>query len=310
MSGSNTASTERLRLTHLINQGRQRAGIQLIDSNDASVDALLEPESLRALTHIRDPSFDPSAYPRALECVEQDVSSKVKVVLFYLRRLRIPRVQVDRYLLRYPADKLWVEANLARFPEAPSISIFYVGMTCHGPYQRHLDDIQSTFPSRITTLQKLIEKELTDTTATSTLSSNTDVFRWAKLDQQLHKGHEDARAHHIAQDIEHNLIALGGPHLANSSAGGIQYPWVVSDHVHAGLGSFSTFVNRHKAVYSHLSQLSSAPVDSTTTTALTSHFKLMADHYRRNQVKEEKVNTTGASWLLDGNRVGHQRYHE
>ncbi|KAK5816753.1 hypothetical protein F5H01DRAFT_405241 [Linnemannia elongata] len=291
MSGSNTASTERLRLTHLINQGRQRAGIQLIDINDASVDALLEPETLRALTHIRDPSFDPSAYPRALECVEQDVSSKVKVVLFYLRRLRIPRVQVDRYLLRYPADKLWVEANLARFPKAPSISILYVGMTCHGPYQRHLDDNQSTSPSRITTLQKLIEKELTDTTATSTLFNNTDVFRWAKLDQQLHKGHGDARAHHIAQDIERNLIALGGPHLANSSAGGIQYPWVVSDHVHAGLSSFSTFVNRHKAVYSRLSQLSSAPVDSTTTTALTSHFKLMADHYRRNQVKGEKVAT-------------------
>lgn len=79
MSGSNTASTERLRLTHLINQGRQRAGIQLIDINDASVDALLEPETLRALTHIRDPSFDPSAYPRALECVEQDVSSKVQL---------------------------------------------------------------------------------------------------------------------------------------------------------------------------------------------------------------------------------------
>ncbi|OAQ29716.1 hypothetical protein K457DRAFT_18907 [Linnemannia elongata AG-77] len=79
----------------------------------------------------------------------------------------------------------------------------------------------------ITTPQKLIEKELTDTTATSTPSNNTDDFRWVKLDQQLHKEHEDAKAHHIAQDIECSLIALGGSHLANSSTGGIQYPWMI-----------------------------------------------------------------------------------
>lgn len=176
------------------------------------------------------------------------------------------------------ADKDWAKAILDRFPlPDQKISIFYIGCTTRTPAERASEDQYSTHSSRLHNLLKFVDQEV-------------DMYEWVKLSQPCGTTKADYRRYLTGQNIERNLIALGGPFPANSASGGFTYDWAVPEHIKEELGRFQEYVQYRSRFYHTVSSSRLSP-DPAMRELLTRNFQLMRDHFVKNQGPGETVAT-------------------
>ncbi|KAF9322319.1 hypothetical protein BGZ91_004370 [Linnemannia elongata] len=261
-----------------VNLGRERNGIQPIPADDESVTVLLQEDTFLCALAISHPNFHPAQHPKALaKANDEDESLSDGSIRFYLRHLRISKDLFQNYHDNY-ADKDWAKAMLDRFPiPDKEVSVFYIGFTTRSPTERATEDQKSTPPSRLGNLLNIVGQEV-------------DTYKWVELSQPCGVTKADYRRHLVGQDIERNLIALGGPFLANSASGGFTYDWAVPEHLKEELGRFQEYVQYHSHYYNTASaSRSSSHPDTQNLLAL--HFQHMRNHFLRNQRRGETVVT-------------------
>jgi hypothetical protein len=125
--------------------------------------------------------------------------------------LVISRDKLKEYATEFEGDSAWANNILKSNPKKRHISIFYIGMTRKSPKERADDDARpSANSSRITRITK----------------KKTDIasFEWHRLARPF-VDEAQYRQDSLTQDLERNLIAIGGIQLANVAAGGFYYPW-------------------------------------------------------------------------------------
>ncbi|KAF9277179.1 hypothetical protein BGZ88_001313 [Linnemannia elongata] len=261
-----------------VNLGRERNGIQPIPADDESITALLQEDTFLCALAISHPNFHPAQHPKVLaKANDEDESLSDGSIRFYLRHLRISKDLFQNYHDNY-ADKDWAKAMLDRFPVPDKeVSVFYIGFTTRSPTERATEDQKSTPPSRLGNLLNIVGQEV-------------DTYEWVELSQPCGVTKADYRRHLVGQDIERNLIALGGPFLANSASGGFTYDWAVPVHLREELGRFQEYVQYHSHYYNtaSASRSSSHPA---TQNLLALHFQHMRNHFLRNQRPGETVAT-------------------
>ncbi|KAF9536404.1 hypothetical protein EC957_011093, partial [Mortierella hygrophila] len=263
-----------------VNLGRERKGIQPIFAEDESITALLQEDTFVCALAISHPNFDPKQYPKVLTKIDdEDGCLSDGSIRYYLHCLRFSQGLFQYYHDMY-ADKEWARAMLERFPQSDQeVFVFYIGTTTRTPSERVAEDQESTPSSRLGNLLKLIDQEV-------------DTYEWVKLSQPCGTTRADYRRHLIGQDIERNLIALGGPFLANSASGGFTYDWAVPEHIMEELGPFQEYVQYRSRHYYHANSSRPSPHPAMRN-LLALHFRLMRDHYVRNQGPGETVATDG-----------------
>ncbi|KAH7053811.1 hypothetical protein BKA57DRAFT_502258 [Linnemannia elongata] len=261
-----------------VNLGRERNGIQPIPADDESITALLQEDTFLCALAISHPNFHPAQHPKVLvKANDEDESLSDGSIRFYLRHLRISKDLFQNYHDNY-ADKDWAKAMLDRFPVPDKeVSVFYIGFTTRSPTERATEDQKSTPPSRLGNLLNIVGQEV-------------DTYEWVELSQPCGVTKADYRRHLVGQDIERNLIALGGPFLANSASGGFTYDWAVPENLKEELGRFQEYVQYHSHYYNtaSASRSSSHPA---TQNLLALHFQHMRNHFLRNQRPGETVAT-------------------
>ncbi|KAF9117511.1 hypothetical protein BGW39_002100, partial [Mortierella sp. 14UC] len=248
----------------LINSGRLAKGIEQLEQQDASVTALATPDMAPCLLALSQGTLDPTKFPEILKPCTR-MTAKKKLVRFYLRQLVVSRDKLEQYATEFDRDSLWANDILKSNPKNDHFSIFYIGMTRKSVKERADADARShTKSSRIINITSITKK-----------NSPVACFEWHRLARPfVDEGYY--RQDSLTQDLERNLIAIGGTQLANTAAGGFYYPWSPS----------SAFLNQLGLFEDHLQQQDwsarAALIEEQDLSGqLTTHFFQTRDFYRR-----------------------------
>ncbi|KAF9133347.1 hypothetical protein BG015_003567 [Linnemannia schmuckeri] len=167
------------------------------------------------------------------------------------------------------------------------VSVFYVGITTRSPTVRAKEDQALTPSSRIGNLLRLD-------------GGRVDTYEWTALSYPCGTSEADYRRHLVRQNVGRNLVALGGPYLANSASGGFTFDWMVPEHVKNSLGGFLEYV-RYRSNDFYMASASRPSSHPTMQDLLVRHFRLMRDHFAKNRRPGETAATDEClEELIDG----------
>ncbi|KAF9272603.1 hypothetical protein BGZ88_004591 [Linnemannia elongata] len=226
------------------------------------------PELTPCLLALNQGTLDPTKFPKVLRvCTEVTSDTKIR---FYLRQMMITRADLTRYARDFAGDSAWANTILQSKPEVVSkdrknddLSIFYIGITRKDPLQRADKDANSSGrspSSRIINISKF---------------SQPVSYEWIQLARPF-VDESHYRQDAISQDIERNLIAIGGSQLVNSAAGGFYYPWSPSSLLLDQLGPLQKYLQAQD-----FSSLTGSILERDLSEQMTSHFFGMRNFHRR-----------------------------
>lgn len=190
-------------------------------------------------------------------------------IRFYLRHLKITRTDLTQYIIDYAGDSAWANTLLQSYQDV--FSIFYIGIVRKDPLNRAAEDASSS-SSRISNISKM---------------SQVVYYEWVQLARPF-VDENYYRQDSISQDIERNLIAIGGSQLANSAAGGFYYPWSPSSLL---LDQLSPFLKYFQA--QDFSSFMGSIQEQDLSGQMTPHFLGMRNFHRRIEGSDVKVAKDG-----------------
>ncbi|KAK3819485.1 MAG: hypothetical protein J3R72DRAFT_423753 [Linnemannia gamsii] len=261
----------------LINSGRSAKGIKQLGRGDQSVTMLATSEMTPCLLALNQGTLDPNTFPSVLKvCTEMTSSTTIR---FYLRQLTITRANLTQYAIDFAGDSAWAntllqskaEASVNRNRKDDDLSFFYIGMTRKDPLHRADNDANLSDKSSSSRISNISKK------------CQVVCYEWIQLARPF-VNEKSYRQDSISQDIERNLIAIGGSQLANSAAGGFYYPWSPSPLLLSQLGP----LQKHLRIQNFSSLMGSIQVRDLSE-QMTPHFFGMRNFYRRIEGPNVKV---------------------